>query len=653
MFTSNAIFAMKFVYMKIILSVLTVTFCYSLQAQAILTINGKDIALEEFQNMYEKSAEDADYSESSLQEYLQLFVNYQLKMAEAEQKGIPDKNQVKQEIDLYENRLIESELNKELLLELQKEAYSRLQEEICASHILIDVKSNPEPIDTVLALKKAKKLRDRIINGEDFGYIAEKNSADMSTKYNNGSLGCFTTLQLNSYELENAIYGLHQGQVSQPVRTKLGYHIIKINERRSTNGLVKAKQLFSRANKTQTPEENMAAKQAIEKAYWQLQNGDDFNTTADSLFLNKEEIEVSRDDIDWFSVGSYEDEFENAIFSLQEPGDYSKPVKTSVGWHIFMLEERKDLPDFNDLEEALSDKIKQDERYYQSKLNFGEKLKAKYKFKQDSANYELFVDEVAPGIGIQGWQIPRIYDVNLPLFSIEEQEYPAVQFINYVKEQHRNNQYHGFEYYYNDFESDQLLNYHKQKLIEKDDELKSLLNEYKNGIVMFQLMEEQLWSQNEPTEQQLRDYYAENSNRYNQPDQVKVKVYTVDADDGRTQRKLRKILRKGQSEYYIKKLNRKEEKVLFSEKFFNKKEAVINKTNLFNIGEYAEVETKGAVQFYVSEEMIKGESKSFEEVKQQVANDFEKSKEQKWVDGLKQKHSVIVHESVLDKLIRS
>ena len=639
--------------MKLIMILIFSCLSFAGNTQAILTLNGNDVDVDEFRRMYEKSAKDADYSAASVEEYLQLFINYQLKLAEAKAQGVESRPEVQQEINTYENQLIEGELDKELLSDLKKEAFSRLQEEICASHVLVHVKNDPAKIDVELALKKANKLRDRILAGEDFGYIAEKNSADMSTKYNDGSLGCFTTLQLSNYDLENAIFSLRKGQISEPIRTDLGFHIIKINDRRPTNGLVRAKQLFARSNKTQSDEQNAKAKLAIDAAYAELKAGEQFDAVGDNFMQNKAEIEVSRDDIDWFSVGSYEEEFENAIFDLRKKGDFSKPVKTSLGWHIFLLEGRKDLPNLEEMESALVEAIMKNERYFEAKLQFADRLKREYEFVKEVENVELFIDQVAPGIGIKGWQIPSIYNLSLPLFTIDDQEFPARNFVHYVQEEHRQNRYHSFSYYYNNFESDALLNHHKEVLIEEDDELKALLEEYKNGIILFALMEDNLWAGSPVSDSELRQFYTDNSSRYNKPDAVKVKQYAVSKRERKTIRKLERLLKDGKSDYYIEQLNEKQDNVIsISELTIPKSEANIDGVNLFDISEYAERESGNEIQFLVGQEIIPGESKSFEATKQQVKVDYEQWKEAEWAKQLKQKHNLTVHEDVVDQLIR-
>lgn len=630
-------------------------FCFialgSAYSQTILTVNGEDVSKDEFVYMFKKSNPDVDFTKDNVNEYFDLFTNYKLKLAEAKAQGIDQDPEVLREIALYEDKLIQSELDKEMMNELLQQAKTRLQEEICASHLLVDLRSNPEPIDTALAYKKAMKLRDRILAGEDFGYLVEKNSADIETKFSDGNLGCFTTLQLSSYDLENKIYSLRKGELSMPFRSRDGYHIIKINDRRPTNGMVKATQLFARSNNTQSDEQNELARKAINEAYAQLRNGEDLTDAYQTLLDYKDDIAVSRDNIDWFTVGTYEADFENGIFSLKEEGDFSKPIKTSLGWHIFKLDERKPLPEFEKIEGAMRDKIMEDERYFKSKIKFADRIKRKYDFEKNQENVDLFVKQVASGISIEGWIIPTIYDLNSEFFTIGKKVYTARQFVNYVKEQHHLENYRTFYYYYNSFESNNLLNYHKQNLVAKDKELSNLMKEYHNGIVLFNLMEKELWN-TEPSENELKEFYDEHRSEYRESNEVVARQYTVDKSKSSTINKLKRLLDRGKGEYAIKRLNRRANVVDISERILLENEALIDGVDLTEIGNYATINEGDKLVFLRSEKINAGQPLDFKDAKSEVLSNVQHLKEMEWIDKMKEKHQFTVNKAVLESLYK-
>ena len=622
-------------------------------SQTLLQVNGNEIDVDTFKRAYEQSERPANYSEESVNDYLQLFIAYQVKLAEAREKGIPELQEVQEEIAGYENQLVKNELDKQMMNDLIDEAYERLQEEICASHILIHVKRNPSPIDTSLAYKQALKLREQLTNGASFGQLAQKHSADIDTKFDQGNMGCFTALQLSSYHLENAIYQLEEGELSMPVRTRFGYHIIQVNERRKTHGLVAATQLFARANNTQSKAESLMAKQVIQKAHRQLKNGVEFSVVRDSLLNYRDTLEVSADAIDWFSVGTYESDFENAVFSISEPGKYSEPVQTSLGWHVFRLDNQKPLPTKEEMRERLVIKIKQDERYFKAKLAYSESLKQDYQFEKNNENIQLFIEQVARGIDIPGWQIPSIYDLNNQFFTIGEQQVSAKDFVDYVKKEHANGHFHSFSHYYNSFESEHLLTHHKQELIQSDSALSLLLNDFRNGIILFRLMEEELWSEEKRNEDAIQQFFRENKTKYSSPDELLLSVYTIDEDDGRTKRKLQRAFRKGTVERTVTELNNRERNaVRVTEKKLTLDDAEKIDTDLTTIGEYVKQENEETIAFLQSKQIIPGAPKTFSEVKSEVMMDFQKETEQEWIDRLKERHPVRINEEVLQTLYR-
>lgn len=639
---------------KIILNLFCFFFAISSFAQTLFNVDGEDVSVSEFKRMYQKSNPDGDFSEESVKNYLELYVKYKLKLKEAEAKGYYQNPEVLREIAMYEEKLIQNEFDKEMMNELIAEVRNRLQEELCARHILIHLKRRPSPEDTLIAYNWSMRVRERLLNGSSFEKQAKIESADIDTKFNGGDLGCFTALQLSSYDLENALYKMRKGEISMPIRTRSGYHIIRLDDRRPTKGFVKATQLFVRANKTQKEEFNVEAKQLIDYAYAQLNAGEKFNdVSAEFLLQENENLEVSKDAIDWFSVGSYESTFENGIFSLAKKGDYSKPIQTSLGWHIFRLDGQKDLPKFEDIESNIRDMIQEDERYFKSKMRYSERLKQKYSFEKNEENVDLFIKQVARGIDIKGWQIPTIYDLNSDFFTIDSTRvFSARQFVNYVKEQHHQDHFHSFDYYYKNFESNNLLQYHKENMVKKSPELKALMKEYRDGIILFNLMEKELWSEKKIKDDDVKTYYQENVTQYKHPDQVKVRVYKLPTSETKKVKKLVKYLKANKGEYMIRKLNSPSKVIDISDDYLTASEAKELGITPTKIGSYARKKGGDYITFYKNEKFQPGGFRDFSAVKSKVILDYQKKKEDSWISDLKKKYKVDINEQSLSNLYK-
>ncbi len=622
--------------------------------QVLFTIDGEEITVAEFERMYQKSQVDPEdmYTEESISEYVDLYLKYKLKLKEASSLGIDKDPEVIREIALYEDQLVRNEFDQKVMNDLLNEAENRLQEEICMRHILIDIPNRYKgTADTIYSYNQALKIRNRIIAGEDFVEVAKKTSRDIDTKYTGGDLGCFTTLQLRNYALESEAYKLNRGQISMPVRTHLGYHIIEITDRRPSNGLVSAKQIFIRSNNTLSEDEQIEAELVIKSAYRDLLGGSDFDEVAQWI-TTETELQSSLDEIPEFMVGTYESDFENGIFQLKSPGDISSPIQTSLGWHIFQLVDRNPLPEFSQIESNIRDKITEDERYALARLKFGEEIKSKYKYERIDSVYYDFAKRVAPGISIIGWQTPSSFDYSQPLFKIEDRVFPAQQFVNYVREEHSLENFQSFDTYYNNFETMKLMDYHKHNVAKTDPEMKSLLQEFRDGIILFNMMEREFWNETNANDQEVMTYYEENIDQYEGEDLLVVDVYTLPnleiAD------KVKKVVQNETLFSSISKLERKQKiKIPVSEDQLLQSESIINGVDLWNIGSVTMMKTENNTwKVMKSKEVVKGPAKPFSEVKMKVLSEYQKAKEEEWVNELKQKYSVQMNQDVIQSLIK-
>ncbi|MBX2845318.1 MAG: peptidylprolyl isomerase [Saprospiraceae bacterium] len=625
----------------------------AVSAQTLVTIDNEEISVSEFKRMYEKNLQDKSsaYQANSVNEYFDLFVDYKLKLKEAEVQQLAEQPKVKDEIELYEEQLIKSTFDKAIMNDLLEEAYERSKEEICVSHILINVRNNPSPEDTLLAYNDALEIRNMLLQGADFASLAQRKSRDVDSKFDGGSLGCFSTLQVSEYRFENAVYSLQKGEISMPKRTSWGYHIIKCDDRRPANGAVRAAQVFVRANSFQKDEVNAAARENIYEAYNELRNGADFEDVV-AEFSEDEATNGRGGDLGAFTVGTYEADFENAIFDLKEIGDYSKPVKTRVGWHIFKLLEREEAPAFEEVEMDLREQIINDERYELAQQAYGETLKKKYGYEADEENIKLFRKEAAPGITIRGWQVPSSYPLSNEFFKLGEESYSAAQFVNYVRRQHARGRFLSFTRFLENFESEQLLQYHRVHITESDEDLKQLLQEYKDGIIIFNLMEKEVWGQTKPSDTALKAFFERNQAEYLQEAQIKNHVYI--APDKKTAGKVKKYLKKGASGGLgIKALAPKmPSNVAVSTTSLPISQATINGIDLSRMGAVATEYTEEGVKIYKSYEFVEGKKEEFAAIKGRVLADYQRDVEGNWLEGLRNKFSVEVDKEVLEQLYK-
>ena len=234
---------------KIIYSLLV--FCFlSMNAQEtiLLSVDNDHISLNDFMKTYHKNRLDTDTLsfEDSLEEYLRLYINFKLKVVDAKKQGLDTLPSFIRELEGYKRQLIKPYLtSQEISEQLLEEAYERLKYEVSVSHILIEIDSG----DTLSAYNKISDIRQQLMNGADFIELAQKFSNDPSVKDNNGNLGYFTALYM-VYPFETAAYNTNVGDISEPVKTRFGYHLVRVNDRRMSRGEVKVAHIMLRLDKS-------------------------------------------------------------------------------------------------------------------------------------------------------------------------------------------------------------------------------------------------------------------------------------------------------------------------------------------------------------------------------------------------------------------
>jgi len=468
----------------------------NLTAQTVLTIDNTAISAEEFKRIYLRNRQETEITKQSLDEYMELFINFKLKVMEAEQLGLNKTEAFKTEFEGYKKQLSKSYLvDRNITDALVKEAYERMKEEINASHVLIKLDYNSAPADTVLAYEKALKIRSRIVAGENFETIAREASDDPRAKFDGGALGWFSAFRM-VYAFESAAYALKVGGISQPVRTQFGYHIIKVNERKPDRGQIHAGHIMIFSPQNADAKSDSAALLKINSIYQSLSKGESFENLA-KQFSEDTHTAKNGGDLGWFGPGRYVPEFETIAFNMQTPGQFSKPVRSPAGYHIIKFFERKTLAPFDKLESELKAKIARDSRSELSKDALIKRLQKEYNFQQISSVDALLpylTDEVFTG----KWNTDSVATLNCTLFTYASKSFKCSEFVNYVKTNGVN--YNKMPYdallksMLNTAMQDALLNYEEQQLENKYPDFKLLLKEYHDGIILFELTDSLVWS---------------------------------------------------------------------------------------------------------------------------------------------------------------
>jgi peptidyl-prolyl cis-trans isomerase SurA len=356
--------------------------------QTLFTIGGSPVSVGEFKYIYEKNnASDKNlYNEKSVKEYLNLYINFKLKVKAAHDEGLDTLSKFKLEYYKYRSQLAQPYMtDREVTGKLLDEAYARKQYEIRASHILIPVASDAAPKDTLAAYNLAMSIHDSIVKkGADFEKMARKYSKDPSVAANGGNLGWFTVFQM-IYPFESAAYQLgDSGSVSMPVRTQFGYHILKITGKMPYRGDILVRHILINSPTTDSPEKQKIAKDKIDSIYSLLKTGRGTFSDLAKQYSDNAQSKNNGGEMPRFNDFSPQipQVFKDHAFALKHDNDISQPFRFETGWDIIQREDIKPLSGRKEAEEEIKQKVSRDSRSEMSREAAMAKFKSQLKFKE-------------------------------------------------------------------------------------------------------------------------------------------------------------------------------------------------------------------------------------------------------------------------------
>lgn len=497
------------------------------KSRTLFTVNNKPVSTEEFISLYRKNHQNKteEFTQDKIEAYLDLFVNYKLKVEEARYRGMDTTAAFKKEYRTYRDELLKPYLpDSKVIDSLVDLTYTRLKEEVNASHILIALKPDAPAADTLAAFGKISGLRKRALAGEDFDELAAANSEEPGARVSKGNLGFFTALQM-VFPFEQAAYLTPTGSVSEPVRTQFGYHILKVNARRPSRGEVEVSHIMIRSGDAAISEN---AKNSIFDIYDKLQKGMKW----EELCQQYSEDPGSKDKggrLRPFGVGGMSSvpEFQEMAFALTDQGQISDPFQTQFGWHIMRLETKIPLPPFEEMKPSLIQRVSRDERVQISKDALRKRMRAEFQYTENTAAKSRLL-ELPDSVFREGNGNSAEGLEGEVLFSMQGKPYYVRDFFQYLAENDLNVSTSGQN------AAQQILQYAdaiqigllEEKVKAESPDYKWLLKEYYEGILLFEVMEKEVWNKAMEDSVGQRKYFTENSGKYMAGERVVGKIYS-------------------------------------------------------------------------------------------------------------------------------
>lgn len=650
--------------LKIALTTLALALGYIGMAQkssdVLITIEQEQITASEFMAIYNKNNVNIETADKkNVNEYLELFVNFKLKVHEAEYQGMDTAAKFTKEFNGYVDQLAKPYLvDKQFTEALIKEAYERSKWEIRAKHIMIQIPDNPTPQDTANAFAKANEVYAKAIADSVFSNVAVKYSDDPSVVKNGGDLGYFSAFRM-VYPFETAAYNTPVGEIAKPIRTSFGYHIIKVVDKRPASGELKAAHIMIISNENTSPEDQKKAQDKINEIYGELEGGAEFSKLA-TTYSDDRGSAKKGGDLGWFGAGRMVPVFEEEAFALQANGDYTKPFKTQFGWHIVMREDKRNLGTYEEEYANLEKKVKQDQRSLGNQKSLVNKLLVDYKVKiKRSVALELgavidstYIDKTWLLSNADGYS-KSFMTINDKKYGKQKISYTQADFAQYLFDSMRRQKGKDLDMILNDqldaFIEAKMIAYERSILIYKYPDYKALVTEYHDGILLFEIMEKEVWKKAVNDSDGIQAYYDAHIENYMWEDRMNVELYLCEGED--VANVVEQLVQDSVSDSTIlAQVNKESQLALQVRKgvFEKSQEPVINEVPN-NPGVYRMVSNDQPVVVKVLE-YLPSSPKDLSEVRGLVISSYQDELDEIWIKALKEKYTYTINEEVLSSM---
>lgn len=616
----------------------------------ILTIQGENITLEEFENIFRKNNRDSVITQKSLDDYMELFINFKLKVREAKALGLDTVAKFKSELEGYRATLARPYLtDTDMLNGMMREAYDRSKQEVRASHILINCDPAASPEDTLKAYNRAMEARKKIMDGAKFDAIAKEYSQDPSAKDNGGDLGYFTVFQM-VYQFEDGAYSTPVGQVSMPVRTRYGYHVIKVTDKRTARGEIHVAHIMVKEKKEENGAANASAK--AKEIYEKAIAGESFTDLA-AKYSDDGSTSKSGGELPWFGTNKMVSEFEEAAFALKNDGDISAPIKTSYGWHIIKRLGYRTIGTYEESEKKIKSDVSRDGRSEKTKNSFVSKLKKEYKFTYDEKLVNALVATADTSVFKGTWNVNKKL-LKKPMFTIDGKKYLASDFHKVITDRMKiRTKQTPAEYIRTEakvFAENALLKYEDTKLEGKHDAFRLLMNEYREGILLFELTDQKVWSKAVKDSTGLQNFYDNNKSKFMWPERIDVTFYTCANEQ--IAAKVRELIAQGVSNADIASQINKDTQlnIQIEEGVFAKEDRDILENVAWKKGLSMNIPYNGQFVIANVKDVIASTPKKFSECRGLVTSEYQNYLEEQWIKELRAKYSTSVNKQVLHSI---
>ncbi len=604
--------------------------------KVLFTVDKQPVYTDEFMKVFNKNRNIvSEENKKSIEEYLELYINYKLKLRQAYDLKYDTVSAYKKELAQYKEQLIAPYLKDNTITDkLVREAYERTKKEVNASHILIRLQPKATPKDTLKAYQKIMEARNKIIEGTPFETVAKQYSEDPSVQKNGGNLGYFSAFAM-VYPFENAAYQTNVGEISQPFRTQFGYHIVKVNAVRDSKGEVEVAHIMIKNDK----KDSLQAKTKIYELFAKLNQGMDFELLARQQSEDRSSA-VNGGKLAKFNATRMIKSFADVAFSLKNENDISTPFQTRYGWHIVKLIKKYPIGDFNSVKDELTRKIEKSKRYKLAGTSIVKRLIKEYRITKNTELLQSYFNNDTAVISKNS---------ATAVFSINGVTTALGELIKYGRQRPNKSTKDIFT----DFFETKVLAYYKDNLEKTDPSFAFTLQEYKDGLLLFDLLQDKVWKRAEQDTLGLKAFFTKNQDKYFWKKRGDVIIASCTRKDKALL--VKKYLEEGKEIDEIKKLVNDGPiiHVLFTRRVVEENHDKLPKGFVFDtVGVSDVIDDGNGFTIVKTFQIMPPQPMLLSEAKGNVINDYQDYLDKQWIRELRQQYPVKVKKKVLKKLIK-
>lgn len=634
----------------------------------LLNIAGEKVSVGEFMDVFTKNnLQNETIDKKSLEEYLDLYINFKLKVAEAKKLKMDTAKAFIQELEGYRKQLAKPYFTDESVTEaLVKEAYQRKLEDIRASHILLLLNKDAAPKDTLRVYERIMAIRERALNGEDFGQLAVETSEDPSARDreeivgkqsfrpgNKGNLGYFSVFDM-VYPFETGAYNTPVGKISMPVRSDFGYHLIKVEERTPASGLIEAAHIYIAVNPDASEQEVAEKAEKANFIYKKIMDGMRFEEAVTDYSDDKGSA-TRGGLLTKFTVNRIVPEFVEAVKKMQ-PGQISAPIRTIYGFHIIKLVGMQKPGSFEEESAKLKEKVSKDSRAQMSEESVINRIKAESKFSASEENLNHFIAQLDSTLINGKFDAASVEKPGKTLFKLGKKNYSESDFAAYIVKKQTSHPDLDIESYarklFSDFVKESCLAYEDSQLETKHPDFASLMKEYHDGILLFDLMDKKVWSKALQDTVGLKAFHEAHVNDYLWDERADAVIFTITNKDEID--KAKELIRKFPDLIELRKQFEQDSihSVRMQPGKFEKGDNKYVNNCKWEAGFYGpfEADADKATIFVDIRQILPSMPKQLDEAKGLITSDYQNYLEKEWVKSLREEFPVKVNTKNFDKL---